>query len=180
VDCHELRDLLLFLSIDLDDSDIPHRTKLGELIAENFKKEYTKMVGEISVSDCVPLNCPFSHSLELSWPCRIYKRHLVSPEPAIIYGSYGALSCQVNERPTDTPISPCRFSAYPRQPFWCQHRACFCQHPQGDQLSSQGMELQFFQILSIHLRIARFPQSPSITHQTITPQWRRSVTSSAP
>ena len=59
VDCHELRDLLLFLSADLDDSDIPHRTKLGELIAESFKKEYLKMVAEISVSDRIPLDRPF-------------------------------------------------------------------------------------------------------------------------
>ncbi|KAF5353589.1 hypothetical protein D9758_013794 [Tetrapyrgos nigripes] len=44
VDCPELRDLLLFIGTDLADSDIPHRTKLSELIVQQFQKEYTEMI----------------------------------------------------------------------------------------------------------------------------------------
>ncbi|CAA7268998.1 unnamed protein product [Cyclocybe aegerita] len=44
VDCPELRDLLLYISVDLKDSDIPHRTKLSELITEAFKREYARML----------------------------------------------------------------------------------------------------------------------------------------
>ncbi|KIK73670.1 hypothetical protein PAXRUDRAFT_20608 [Paxillus rubicundulus Ve08.2h10] len=50
VDCPELRDLLLFIGGDLADADIPHHTKLGELITERYKVEYAKMLTEIQNS----------------------------------------------------------------------------------------------------------------------------------
>ncbi|KAJ7702894.1 hypothetical protein B0H16DRAFT_736274 [Mycena metata] len=37
VDCPELRDLLLFIGAQLEDEDIPHRTKLGQLISTRFQ-----------------------------------------------------------------------------------------------------------------------------------------------
>jgi len=43
VDCPELRDLLLLLSADLRDADIPHRSTLTKLIIDNFQKEYEKL-----------------------------------------------------------------------------------------------------------------------------------------
>ncbi|KAL1746119.1 ribonuclease H-like domain-containing protein [Schizophyllum fasciatum] len=43
VECPEFRDLLLFLSAELEDEDIPHRTLLTELIAERFKIEKARM-----------------------------------------------------------------------------------------------------------------------------------------
>lgn len=50
IDSRELRDLLLFIGADLQDRDIPHRTKLSEMIMSRFKLEHSKMVEEISVS----------------------------------------------------------------------------------------------------------------------------------
>jgi hypothetical protein len=52
VDCRELRDLLLYIGTELQDSDIPHRTKLSELITSRFKVEYSRMVEEINVRSC--------------------------------------------------------------------------------------------------------------------------------
>jgi hypothetical protein len=49
VDSPELRDLLIFIST-LDDGDIPHRSKLSELITKAFKKEYMEMTTEIEVT----------------------------------------------------------------------------------------------------------------------------------
>ncbi|KAJ7803186.1 hypothetical protein B0H14DRAFT_3778595 [Mycena olivaceomarginata] len=50
VDCPELRDLLLFIGAQLDDGDIPHRTKLSQLISTRFHAEYTAMIHEIKIS----------------------------------------------------------------------------------------------------------------------------------
>ncbi|KAJ7039415.1 hypothetical protein C8F04DRAFT_926993, partial [Mycena alexandri] len=41
---------LLFIGTELDDRDIPHRTKLSELISERFKCEWARMVDEIKNS----------------------------------------------------------------------------------------------------------------------------------
>lgn len=49
VDCPELRDLLLFIGAQLEDGDIPHRTKLSQLISTRFHIEYTAMIKEIQV-----------------------------------------------------------------------------------------------------------------------------------
>ena len=46
----ELRDLLLFLGTNLEERDLPHRTKLTLLILERFHLEYEKLVNEIKVS----------------------------------------------------------------------------------------------------------------------------------
>jgi hypothetical protein len=50
VECPELRDLLLYLNEDLEDSDIPHRTKLTELIFKSFDREFKCLVDHIQVS----------------------------------------------------------------------------------------------------------------------------------
>ena len=50
MDCPELRNLLLYISVDLDDGDIPHRTKLSELITTAFQWEYQDMINDIKVS----------------------------------------------------------------------------------------------------------------------------------
>ncbi|KAJ7735047.1 hypothetical protein B0H16DRAFT_1765616 [Mycena metata] len=47
VDCPELRDLLLFIGAQLEDRDIPHRTKLSQLISDRFQVEYKAMIREI-------------------------------------------------------------------------------------------------------------------------------------
>ncbi|THU88276.1 hypothetical protein K435DRAFT_608501, partial [Dendrothele bispora CBS 962.96] len=39
--------LLLYIGADIQDSDIPHRTKLSQLIVQQFQKEYSKMIGDI-------------------------------------------------------------------------------------------------------------------------------------
>ncbi|KIK74526.1 hypothetical protein PAXRUDRAFT_121453, partial [Paxillus rubicundulus Ve08.2h10] len=41
---------LLFIGGDLADADIPHCTKLGELMTERYKVEYAKMLTEIQNS----------------------------------------------------------------------------------------------------------------------------------
>ncbi|KAJ7303017.1 hypothetical protein DFH08DRAFT_986961 [Mycena albidolilacea] len=47
VDCPELRNLMLFIGAQLDDGDIPHRTKLSQLISTRFRAEYTAIIREI-------------------------------------------------------------------------------------------------------------------------------------
>ncbi|KAJ7092959.1 hypothetical protein B0H15DRAFT_763088, partial [Mycena belliarum] len=42
--------LLLFIGTELEDRDIPHRTKLSQLISERFKFEWRRMVEEIANS----------------------------------------------------------------------------------------------------------------------------------
>lgn len=66
VDCPELRDLLLFIGTELDDKDIPHRTKLSEIITTQFKAEYAKMVLEIQVCYLAFgfLRCSYSDNLQ--------------------------------------------------------------------------------------------------------------------
>ncbi|KAF8983520.1 hypothetical protein BDQ17DRAFT_1177936, partial [Cyathus striatus] len=39
--------LLLFLSADITENDIPHRKKVADLIREQFEQEYNKMAEEI-------------------------------------------------------------------------------------------------------------------------------------
>ena len=50
VESPELRELLLFISPHLNEVDIPHRTKLSELITAGFKREYLAMLKDIEVS----------------------------------------------------------------------------------------------------------------------------------
>ena len=49
VDCPELRDLLLFIGAELQEKDIPHRTKLAQLITERFQIEYKQILKELEV-----------------------------------------------------------------------------------------------------------------------------------
>lgn len=49
IDSPELRELLLYISPHLDKVDIPHRTKLSELITMGFKREYFAMLKDIEV-----------------------------------------------------------------------------------------------------------------------------------
>ncbi|KAJ7496486.1 hypothetical protein FB451DRAFT_1005443, partial [Mycena latifolia] len=41
---------LLFIGAELEDRDIPHRTKLSELVSQRFKYEWTRMVEEMANS----------------------------------------------------------------------------------------------------------------------------------
>ena len=50
VDVPELRDLLTYISVDLKDNMIPHRTQLAQLISKHFTESYSKMISEIRVS----------------------------------------------------------------------------------------------------------------------------------
>jgi len=50
VDSPELRDLLTFISYEVTDAMIPHRTRLTQLIVENFKVQYENLHSEIQVS----------------------------------------------------------------------------------------------------------------------------------
>ena len=50
VESPELHELLLFISPHLNKVDIPHRTKLSELIMVGFKQEYLAMLKDIEVS----------------------------------------------------------------------------------------------------------------------------------
>ncbi|KAF8831071.1 hypothetical protein HHX47_DHR1000060 [Lentinula edodes] len=47
VECPEFWDLLWYTGTELEESDIPHRTKLSELIDKRFKSEYNKVIDEI-------------------------------------------------------------------------------------------------------------------------------------
>ncbi len=58
MDSKELRDLLVFISVDLTDRDIPHRSMLTKLIVENFQREYVKLKEEIQVQSQL-FDCQF-------------------------------------------------------------------------------------------------------------------------
>lgn len=49
IDCAELRDLLLYLGTELEEKDLPHRTKLTELIRQRFRVEYENLIKELGV-----------------------------------------------------------------------------------------------------------------------------------
>ncbi|KAF5387624.1 hypothetical protein D9615_000715 [Tricholomella constricta] len=47
IESPELRDLLLFIGTELTENNLPHRTKLTEIIVESFKKEYAELMNDI-------------------------------------------------------------------------------------------------------------------------------------
>ncbi|GLB45625.1 hypothetical protein LshimejAT787_2500170 [Lyophyllum shimeji] len=47
IDSPELRDLLLYVGTQLDEDDLPHRTKLTQLIYERFQLELKKLIEEL-------------------------------------------------------------------------------------------------------------------------------------
>ena len=49
MDSDELWELLIFISPDLMDKDIPHWSMLTKLIIKNFQKEYKKILQDIQV-----------------------------------------------------------------------------------------------------------------------------------
>ena len=49
MDSPELRDLLLFVGRDLEDGDIPHRTKISEMIIQSYATEHQKLIEELKV-----------------------------------------------------------------------------------------------------------------------------------
>lgn len=51
MDSPELRDLFLFLGTELEERDLPHRTKLSQMIVERFQMEFRKLLEEIQVRD---------------------------------------------------------------------------------------------------------------------------------
>jgi hypothetical protein len=61
VDCEEFRDLLLYIGLQLEDHNIPHCTRLSELITECFKVEYNQMLEEIRVGQSSVLRVQKSH-----------------------------------------------------------------------------------------------------------------------
>lgn len=49
VESPELRDLLLYIGAELEEADIPHRTRLMGLITERYIYEHKAMVDEMKV-----------------------------------------------------------------------------------------------------------------------------------
>jgi hypothetical protein len=50
LECQEFRELLLYLGEDkIDDSDLPHRTKMTLMILEEFKAEHKRICGDLQV-----------------------------------------------------------------------------------------------------------------------------------
>ena len=49
MDLGELWELLIFISPDLTDKNIPHQSTLTKVIIENFEKEYKKLLQDIQV-----------------------------------------------------------------------------------------------------------------------------------
>jgi hypothetical protein len=61
VDHPELRNLLLYLNANLEDGQIPHRSKLMELIMEQYQFEYDNMISDIKV--CIYHMCRVDEEL---------------------------------------------------------------------------------------------------------------------
>jgi hypothetical protein len=49
MECREFRDLLLLLRGDMQDKDIPHRTKVRESVITAWKNWFTILKGELAV-----------------------------------------------------------------------------------------------------------------------------------
>jgi hypothetical protein len=50
LECQEFRELLLYLGEDkIDDSDLPHCTKMTLIIFEEFKAEHKRICGDLQV-----------------------------------------------------------------------------------------------------------------------------------
>lgn len=93
VDCPEFRELLLYIGLELEDRDIPHRTKLSELITSRFKIEYAKINQEVQVRQtaCMISVLHSMPSLELTWPRRDDLRYLVTAKLRGVHGSHSTL-----------------------------------------------------------------------------------------
>jgi hypothetical protein len=56
VECPEFRKFLLYIGDGkIVDKDIPHRTKVTNMIHEEYKNEYQMLKGDLTVR-CVPIN----------------------------------------------------------------------------------------------------------------------------
>jgi hypothetical protein len=74
MDYAELRDLLLYLGAgNIADKDLPHRTKVTDLVRQRFHVEYKKMVADLKVRR----NMFTSHIYLKDWEARAW--------PQIIY-----------------------------------------------------------------------------------------------
>lgn len=82
IDSPELRDLLTFISSELTDADIPHRSTLTKLIIRNFQAEYDKLCEEIQVRQFgfffdVGLTYVGSSILQDVYPSRVMYGHVL-------------------------------------------------------------------------------------------------------
>lgn len=57
IECPELRDLILYLGmgVDLEANQLPHRTKLAEMIAQRFVVECDRLKEDIKVCAVLPI-----------------------------------------------------------------------------------------------------------------------------
>lgn len=58
VDCSAFRRLLLILRRDIDDSDIPHRSKMRELVLAAWKSSFDTIRAELKVNGRLVSNKP--------------------------------------------------------------------------------------------------------------------------
>jgi hypothetical protein len=84
--------LLLFIGAQLEDEDIPHRTKMSQLIATRFQIEYDKMIKEIQVRSMV-CHCILHPDIVvgLSRLHIFHSQYLEPSQPKLSPCNYGAL-----------------------------------------------------------------------------------------
>ena len=76
----------------ISDNELPHRTKIADLVIQRFKAKYNEMQNEIRVRLSLPLfPASAEHRAGFSRTCRLHHRYLVEREQDRIHGRDGSL-----------------------------------------------------------------------------------------
>lgn len=174
IDCPELRDLLIFVSADLTEADIPHRSMVTKLIIENFQKEYEKLCKEIQVNW-------WSYSIFIYWwafqeldgPRFIYKWCVVEKWPVCIHGRNRTLYVRWYQRSIVSTEPSCRLPPSAGEPYWWTPRRCIFSGT-SRALCTRSCKLFFYLcgIPTIHIIYCRLAWLLSIMHRTIIQWWK--------
>lgn len=71
IECPEFRKLLLLLREDLQDKDIPHRTKIRESIIKAWQTYFARLKADLAVRTLLYLlSCYNTHTYFLTLECR--------------------------------------------------------------------------------------------------------------
>lgn len=126
VDNPFFRELLMYSSWGrLEEKDIPHRTKMRDLILNAYHVEYEALKTELKVKALCSFSCKHStnaHAIGLGRRHQLHHRCMVGQELGIIYGCDCSLLLQTEERAAGAAIAPMRLSthrgqSYRRQPW---------------------------------------------------------------
>lgn len=98
VECPEFRQLLLLLREQLQDKDIPHRTKIRESIIKSWEAYFKVLKAELAVQyyTYIRNNVELTTILERSRSSLIHCRYLVEPISLSVPSGHWSLDLEAN------------------------------------------------------------------------------------